>query len=109
MLPSMVVTIIPKVVTPTHTGPEAAVNLLDRNGECIGDVALACGAFEIAPVPDSDGMILQEEAIHLHPADPQGGFRQEQYSARFDFLAFLFRMLHVLAKLSVQFIEPSGE
>ncbi len=96
MLLSIVLTVIPEVITLINTGLEAEVYFLNGHKHGVQDIASPCHLLKVALVLYPSCMEPEEGSIDLRSTNPQRPFRGEWDPTRLDLATFLLRIAHVL-------------
>jgi hypothetical protein len=71
-----------------NTGLEMEEDLLDGEREGIRDVTVSGQSFQVAPVPDSASMELEQGSVDLGSPNPEGCLWRERDATRLDLMAF---------------------
>ncbi len=96
MLSLISLTMAAEVLTHFLAQFQASVNFFERDMKRVINTTSTCRTFKIASVVNLLGMVVQERAINLVAADPNGRVRREGYPTGLDMPALFLCMCHIL-------------
>jgi hypothetical protein len=97
VFPLIILSVLPEVFALTNTGLETEEDLLDGEREGVRDVTASGRSFQVALVPDSASMELEQGSVDLGSPNPEGCPWRERDATRLDLTACFLRIVHVLS------------